>query len=138
MAGQKDSKTRSIRYIKDSDIDNWVKNQTSFNASIKALIKFAIDQYGYEDYFLALQKVSLKLYGTGSRGHIDEQTMTNPNETKSEQPKEAKQEDVGSADSVGEEATEGKHNEEKNVESRDSAPKINLSMLADADILDNK
>lgn len=136
MAGQKESKTRSIRYIKDSDIDNWVKNQTSFNASIKALIKFAIDQYGYEDYFLALQKVSLKLYGTGSRGHIDEQTMTNPNKTESEQPKEAKQEDVDSADSVEEEATEGKQDKEKKTDN--SAPKLNLSMLADADILDNK
>ena len=136
MAGQKESKTRSIRYIKDSDIDNWVKNQTSFNASIKALIKFAIDQYGYEDYFLALQKVSLKLYGTGSRGHIDEQTMTNPNKTESEQPKEAKQEDVGSVDSVEEEATEGKQNKEKKA--NNSAPKLNLSMLADADILNNK
>lgn len=136
MAGQKESKTRSIRYIKDSDIDNWVKNQTSFNASIKALIKFAIDQYGYEDYFLALQKVSLKLYGTGSRGHIDEQTMTNPNKTKSEQPKEAKQEDVGSADSVEEEAIEGKQDKEKKA--NNSAPKLNLSMLADADIFDNK
>lgn len=136
MAGQKESKTRSIRYVKDSDIDNWVKNQTSFNASIKALIKFAIDQYGYEDYFLALQKVSLKLYGTGSRGHIDEQTMTNPNKTESEQPKGAKQEDVGSADSVEEEATEGKQDKEKKTDN--SAPKLNLSMLADADILDNK
>lgn len=136
MAGQKESKTRSIRYIKDSDIDNWVKNQMSFNASIKALIKFAIDQYGYEDYFLALQKVSLKLYGTGSRGHIDEQTMTNPNKTESEQPKEAKQEDVDSADSVEEEATEGKQDKEKKA--NNSAPKLNLSMLADADILDNK
>lgn len=136
MAGQKESKTRSIRYIKDSDIDNWVKNQTSFNASIKALIKFAIDQYGYEDYFLALQKVSLKLYGTGSRGHIDGQTMTNPNKTKSEQPKEVRHEDAGLADSVGEEATEGKRDKEKKA--NNSAPKLNLSMLADADILDNK
>lgn len=136
MAGQKESKTRSIRYIKDSDIDNWVKNQTSFNASIKALIKFAIDQYGYEDYFLALQKVSLKLYGTGSRGHIDKQTMTNPNKIKSEQPKEAKQEDVGLADLVGEEATEDKQDKEKKADN--NAPKLNLSMLADADILDNK
>ncbi|KRL91411.1 hypothetical protein [Limosilactobacillus ingluviei] len=134
MAGQKESKTRSIRYIKDSDIDNWVKNQTSFNASIKALIKFAIDQYGYEDYFLALQKVSLKLYGTGSRGHIDEQTMNDSNETKSEQPEEVKQEDV---DSVEEETTDdSRQNKEKKA--NNSAPKLNLSMLADADILDNK
>lgn len=54
--------------------------------------------------------MSLKLYGTGSRGHIDEQTTNDSSETKSEKPKEAKQEDAGS---VEEETTDGKQDKEK-------------------------